>query len=438
METIHFSPQVQYSESLLGEYSLPADVIELQSQSAITTPRDILPLARQLSQLMYSESSDTRVRTLSSRFAQGELSFATLKQLSTLLDKVPSGNLPALSSVLDQMVAQRPDLAGTVRLLLAGLKSLPDVRQNPIGKEATTQENTVRVGINPRGDYRSLVIPAGFNPVSEQQVERSIQNVIRTPGFTANSLLSMNIENLALQAANLGIKTFSDTASAVAKSQSIVTDARKTLMDKQVADFAKDLEKAIKQQDNAKKGGVFGAILKWVMPVIAVVTMVFMPMSLPLMVGMIGATVAGTASAALNTTKLVMGPNAPAWLQKLNNIMDWVSMSASLIVGGSAMWLGEKVANGVIRGLELLTQVAQGVNNGVTGFLNTKLRKEMNELELQMGWREGLIEVFTKATKANSRRLENATESWSTGNQKMIDVMTENATIRARIAKNTV
>jgi hypothetical protein len=133
-----------------------------------------------------------------------------------------------------------------------------------------------------------------------------------------------------------------------------------------------------------------------------------------------------------------MGPNAPGWLQKLNNVMDWVSTSLSFVVGASAMWLGEKIANGIIRGLEVLTEVAQGLNSGITGMMNTKLQKEINELDLKIEWREVLVNLFKQATESNSKRLERATDAWSTGNQKLIDVMLENATLRSRIAKSMV
>jgi len=434
MQAISFSTLPPRQDSLPGEHP---EMMSSPQEKKTAASHALQTAGKQISHLLLKDSTDPLAQKLASRFSRGEFSSTALSQLDRYLGEHTSRHQPALSGVLSQVAEHQPALKGKVEELQASLRQRAS-RLNTSEKEPGVLTNALRDSISNKSDHRSLVIPNGFIPVSPQQAERSIQTVMNAPTMPMGKLLGMNIEALSLQAANLGIKTFSDTASAVTKSQSLATEARKTLMDKQVADFAKDLEKAIKQQENAKKGGIFGAIMKWIMPVISVVAMVFVPMSLPLMVGMIGATVASTASAAMNTASLVMGPNAPAWLQKMNNIMDWISTSLSFVVGASAMWLGEKIANGVIHGLELLTTVAQGVSNGVMGVLNTNLQKEMNELELKMDWQEVLIGMFTKATEDNSRRLEKATDSWSSGNQKLIDVMMENATIRSRIAKNMV
>lgn len=392
-------------------------------------------VGQMLARALLSTGDAPGIKQLAARFERGDVTTGTVRQLVPYLQSLPAGPAASMSNALGKAAQEAPALQ-------AALKKLQEMLNISQMSSQARAENPLSASVgfaaHPRSDFRSLVMPANVKPVTEAQAERSIQMVMNAPSMPVAGFVSLNIEELALQAANLGIKTFGDTASAVEKSQSIATDARKKLMDKQVEDFAKDLEKAIKQQENAKKGGIFGAILKWIAPVLSVVAMVFVPMSLPLMVGMLGATIASTASAALNTAQVVMGPNAPGWLQKLNNIMDWVSTSLGFIVGGSAMWLGERVANGIIQGLEVLTDVAQGINNGVTGFLNTKLQKEINELDLKMEWQEVLVNLFKKSTEDNSRRLEKATDAWSTGHQRIIDVLQENATLRARIARAMV
>ncbi|MRT05905.1 type III secretion system translocon subunit SctE [Ewingella americana] len=431
-----FPPQSSAtSVPLSGEsYAVPASATSEESQPLA----QVKNAGMMLSQALLAAGGDKKSQQLAARFERGDVSAGSLKQLVPVLESMSAGQAAQMSNALGQMGKQTPALQSVFQQLQEVLVRAQTSRQERVVNPQSALTHSVNDAVKPQSDFRSLVVPAGYSPVSIEQAEGSVRSIMNNPSLPLTGFINLNIEELALQAANLGIKTFGDTASAVNKSQTIATHVRKTLMDKQVEDFRKDLEKAIKQQENAKKGGIFGAILKWIMPVIAVVAMVFVPMSLPLMVGMIGATAASTVSAGLNTAQLVMGPNAPGWLQKLTNIMDWVSTSLSFIVGGSAMWLGEKVANGVIHGLELMTDIAQGVNGGVTGILNTKLQKEINELDLKMEWQEVLVKVFQDATENNSKRLEKATDSWSTGNQKLIDVMQENATLRARIAKSMI
>ncbi|MBD9646330.1 type III secretion system translocon subunit SctE [Pantoea sp. PNT02] len=440
MQSIHFSTTVlpQTSAASVPLFSAENDAVVAPLEQKEQHAGKSTAVGHLLSQALLASGGDAKTQQLAARFERGDVSASSLKQLAPLLESMPATQSAHMANALGQAAQQAPDMQAAFQQLQGIINHAQMTRQQPAAAQHDALIRSVNDGIHPRGDFRSLVIPADLKPVSSQQAERSMHNVMSNPALPLTGLMNLNIEQLALQAANLGIKTFSDTASAVTKSQTIATEARKTLMDKQVEDFAKDLEKSIKQQENAKKGGIFGTILKWVMPVISVVAMVFVPMSLPLMVGMVGATVASTASAAMNTAQLVMGPNAPAWLQKLNNIMDWVSTSLSFVVGASAMWLGEKIANGVIQGLELLTEMAQGLNSGITGMMNTKLQKEINELDLKIEWREVLVNLFKQATEGNSKRLERATDAWSTGNQKLIDVMLENATLRSRIAKSMV
>lgn len=440
MQSIHFSttvfPQSSAASVPLNSAENDAVVTPLEQKEQHTGKSSTV--GHLLSQALLASGGDAKTQQLAARFERGDVSASSLKQLAPLLETMPVTQSAQMANALGQAAQQAPDMQAVFRQLQGIINHAQMTRQQPATAQQDALSRSVNDGIHPRGDFRSLVLPADLTPVSAQQAERSMHNVMGNPALPLTGLMNLNIEQLALQAANLGIKTFSDTASSVSKSQSIATDVRKIHMDKKIEEFAKEHEKSIKQQENAKKGGIFGTILKWVMPVVSVVAMVFVPMSLPLMVGMVGATVASTASAAMSTASLVMGPNAPGWLQKLNNIMDWVSTSLSFVVGASAMWLGEKIANGVIHGLELLTNVAQGLNTGITGMMNTKLQKEINKLDLKIEWREVMVDLFKQASETNSKRLEKATDSWGSGHHKLIDVMMDNATLRSRIAKSMV
>ena len=415
-----------------SESSVPLFNSTSQAEDAIATKE------QKLVQFLRTTSDDPQVLTLSDRIEKEGVTTATLKQMDTVLENIPQESLSALTSLLSAVTKHKSSLKKAEEKLLTTLQNLNVEKQSVSIKKKEEAELSLKALISQKGDYRSLVVPASYTPVSEEQAEKSLQSVMQSPRITTNAFLTLNVEELALKAANLGIKTFSDTASAITKSQTIATDARKTLMDKQAADFTKELENAIKQQENAKKGGIFGVILKWIAPVISVVAAIFVPASLPLMIGMLGSSLLSAASATMSTVNLAMGTNAPDWLKKMSSIVDYVSTGVSFLVGAGAMWMGKAITNKIIDAIEMLTDFSSGFGGGVSKLIDSNLKKLFNELELNMSMREFMIDIYKSFSDRDAQRLESATESWGMTNQKMVDVITETSSLRARMAKNII
>jgi hypothetical protein len=279
---------------------------------------------------------------------------------------------------------------------------------------------------------------ARLQPVSSSQAEKGLNSIAPQSGMNFKILTMGSVEEMALKAANLSIDLFSNTANAIGKSQLIMANAQEKLIDVKLKDYLKQLEKSQEQAKHAKKGGILGLICKWVMPVLAVVAACFMPMSLPLLIGTIAGAVVGATSAALSSAQMAMGPNAPAWLKKLNNIFEIASMATQFLTGASALWLGEKIANTVIKAIELATQAINGIGQGILGVMNAKLGKQIGELEIDIDLKDALIDLFRVSSEESFKRLNKLLESSTQSAKTAVNTLLEAGTLRAHIAKSLI
>ncbi len=72
-------------------------------------------------------------------------------------------------------------------------------------------------------------------------------------------------------AGNLNIGVFSDLCKSIGKQMERATDVQAFLRDKRVAEYQKQIDKAVEQADKAKKAGIFNAVFDWIIGAVEVV-----------------------------------------------------------------------------------------------------------------------------------------------------------------------
>lgn len=108
------------------------------------------------------------------------------------------------------------------------------------------------------------------NTVTVDEASSAVRNIAVSLGdnshFSIMDIENLSMENVALLAANLGIKSFSDSAAAASKASQLMADTQIDLRDKQVKEFQQELTKRCE----GHKGGIFGAIFDWVVSTVEV------------------------------------------------------------------------------------------------------------------------------------------------------------------------
>lgn len=336
-----------------------------------------------------------------------------------------------------------------------------------------------------------MVLPPAAASVSPQRAEYSARHILKDSRVSLSSLTAAPLDNMLLQAATLGLKTFSNSADALSKSIKINGDAQEVLMDKKIADYREQLAKAQEQAEKAKKGGLLGKILNPIMTIIsvvikpvmnllekipgvksamdfitknlseiafplAVITAIFCPMSLPMTLGLLAVT---ATTAGFSLAEKTLGDKAPSWLKIADRIGDGLSglammACAGVMVGGvlrtSGMtarftgWLGEsgkaalKKLSAVTRVLNAMTGIGNGAGQMVLGIEQASLQREIGNIAARLGWNEAQANWLKSAQEYTVDRLQREISRSATVVESASQMLSETATLRARIAGSLV
>ncbi|HEY3591039.1 MAG TPA: type III secretion system translocon subunit SctE [Buttiauxella sp.] len=340
----------------------------------------------------------------------------------------------------------------------------------------------------------SLISPTAQATVSEANAQQAARHVLQNNRLSLTALVQAPLDDLLLQAATLGLKTFSNTADSVAKSIEINGDAQARLLDKKIADYQDQIAKAKELEQKAKKSGFWGGVLKvfsWVYdkvlkPVVdlvkkipgveqafnwiqkniseialvgAIVAAVLCPMSLPVVLGLlVTATTAGFSIAGK-----VMGDNAPDWLNITNGIGDMISGIALMISTANIFGLLSKASGALgkvidsvkqlfggntlqtlktvfkwTQGGQAVTSSAAGIAQGVIGLQQANLQKEVADIEAKLGLNEMQMNWLQNARDFSVDNLKNILSRSATVTESVSRVINDTGSLRARIAGSIV
>ncbi|CAI1010565.1 type III secretion system translocon subunit SctE [Serratia quinivorans] len=447
----------------------PRDTDPLQPSHLTEEPEvsdSLLPYGRRLALALSSALSfeDSELRQLCGRLRNGEVTTESLKQMNCLLRQGAEASLS---------VQGRQLLDETLRRLA---QVQPALREHTAPMLPMTPPAVAAL---------QMVIPPAMSRVEPAQAQRALQQVMGDSHIPLASMVQMPLDGLLLQAANLSIKTFSDTAGVITRSMQINTEAREKLTDKRIDDYRQQLEKAMQQQEKAQKGGLFGAILnpiinavKWVIDkviavvdaivpgvkaaveglmsfigkniselalIASVITALLCPMTLGLAVGLVATSVASGFSVA----KKALGDKAPEWLQ----ITDQVgSMISGLVVMGGAMSLAGRMfgqlsgklsvaMKGVLENAALWggrIQAGTGFTNGIAqsvlGMQQTQLQKEVAQLDNRLAWNDIEADWLKAAQQSAAKGLEQLFDKSAAVSQGAADTIAASGSLRGKIA----
>ncbi|KML17789.1 hypothetical protein VL10_24145 [Leclercia adecarboxylata] len=352
-------------------------------------------------------------------------------------------------------------------------------------------EASVAVDTALRSQALNMVLPPAAATVSEQSAERCAQHILKDSQISLNGLVSAPLDAMLLQAATLGLKTFSNSASALSKSIKINGNAQEKLMDKKVADYQEQLAKSQAQAEKAKKGGILGKILNPIMTVInavlkpvmsllekipgvksalsfiskniselafpfAVLTAVFCPMSLPVTLGLLAVT---ATTAGFSVADKVLGDKAPSWLKITDQIGDVISglalmastgviaaglLRASGVAAKVTGWLGKDFLElfnklrTVSRGIDVATSAGNSAGQLALGIQQAKLQGETGEIAARISWNEAQAGWLKSAQEYIVDRVHSDISRSATIVESASKMLSETATLRARIAGSLV
>lgn len=347
---------------------------------------------------------------------------------------------------------------------------------------ATRLDRGARLAIN-------LVYPAGSATVNDAQAQQAARHVLQNNQVSLSGLVRAPLDSLLLQAATLGLKTFSNTADSVAKSIKINGDAQARLVDKKISDYQDQLAKAREQEHKSKKAKFWSAVFKPITSVLkfvfkpvmnllhkipgvdqalnwmqkniseialplAIITSLLCPMSLPMTLGLLAVT---SATAGFSIAGKIMGDKAPAWLKMTDQIGDMVSGMAIMVctmsmmggalsnIGGNVMRLFGTNTQQALKGmmvwgqrLDTLAGAGDSAAQTTLGVQQANLQKQIGEIdatlsldEMQMDWLQQAREFSVDNMKNIFGRAEKVADSAS-------KIISDTGSLRARIAGSLV
>ncbi|OLF53036.1 secretion protein [Pseudomonas chlororaphis] len=98
-----------------------------------------------------------------------------------------------------------------------------------------------------------------------------LKNESATP-ISLKDLEKIPMDSIMLASTLLSSEILGSTAMAKSKALAIMTDKQERVRQQEVADFREQMDKAIEQQEKAKKAGIFGVIFDWVIAAVEIVT----------------------------------------------------------------------------------------------------------------------------------------------------------------------
>lgn len=346
-----------------------------------------------------------------------------------------------------------------------------------------------------------LVCPAAVAMVSEARAEHAVRHILQNHQVSLSGLVQAPLDSLLLQAATLGLKTFSNTADATARSIKINGDAQARLTDKKVADYKKQLDKAQEQEQKSQKAKfwsaifspitkLFNAIFKpivdlikkipgmeqvfnWVQKNIseialplAIISSLVCPMSLPMTLGLLTVT---TAAAGFSIANKIMGDKAPAWLKVTDQVGDMLAGIAIMCAVGNMINIFGKIGRvgkyferiakrldspkeeitkslqhhskaikNYSAAIQSFTSIGDGVSQYVIGSQQAHLQKELGDIEASLGLDEMQASWLKSAQNNTVSNLENIINRTSAISESASQAISEIGSLRARLANSIV
>lgn len=81
----------------------------------------------------------------------------------------------------------------------------------------------------------------------------------------------IDMQLIVAMAGNLSLGVFSDLCKSIGTQMEHATEVQTFLRDKRIAEYQKQIDKAIEQADKAKKAGIFGAVCDWIVGAVEVI-----------------------------------------------------------------------------------------------------------------------------------------------------------------------
>ncbi|HWX12090.1 MAG TPA: type III secretion system translocon subunit SctE [Trinickia sp.] len=148
----------------------------------------------------------------------------------------------------------------------AGLAALP-------GMSASKQEQQL-------GELSRWAKPAAGAAVTMQAAAKALERVFERLGAsrphvglsTLHEVEKQPMETLMLAATMLSVQALGDVASAKGKALEIMSDKQEQIRAQEIKELREQMDKAIEQQQKAKKAGIFGAVFDWIVAAVEVVS----------------------------------------------------------------------------------------------------------------------------------------------------------------------
>jgi secreted effector protein SseC len=141
------------------------------------------------------------------------------------------------------------------------------------GTPASTQEQALR-------ELSRWAKPAGGSVVTMQAAAKALERVFEQLGAsrphvglsTLREVEKQPMETLMLAATMLSVQALGDVASAKGKALEIMSDKQERIREREIQELREQMDKAIEQQEKAKKAGIFGAVFDWIVAAVEVVS----------------------------------------------------------------------------------------------------------------------------------------------------------------------
>jgi secreted effector protein SseC len=120
----------------------------------------------------------------------------------------------------------------------------------------------------------------GKSPVSQLDAMKALSRVLASipakqdgpPPMSLKDLEKIPMDSIMLASTLLSSEILGSTALAKSKALAIMTDKQERIRQQEIRDCREEMDKAVEQQDKAKKAGIFSVIFDWVIAAVEVVT----------------------------------------------------------------------------------------------------------------------------------------------------------------------
>ncbi|MEA3119922.1 MAG: secreted effector protein SseC [Paraburkholderia sp.] len=138
---------------------------------------------------------------------------------------------------------------------------------------ASAQEQAFR-------DLSRWAKPGAGAAVTMQAAAKALERVFERMGAsrphvglsTLQEVEKQPMETLMLAATMLSVQALGDVASAKGKALEIMSDKQERIREREIQELREQMDKAIEQQEKAKKAGIFGVVFDWIVAAVEVVS----------------------------------------------------------------------------------------------------------------------------------------------------------------------